>query len=411
MHILLLTAYFPPDVGSASHLFYELGRAFVARGHQVSVVTGLPGYYVQGELDRYRHRPWLRETMAGMDVRRVAALQVTRNTRAGRGLWQFSCAATSALAGLRVPSADVCLVYSPPLPLGLSALVLRRAHGIPFVLNVQDLFPQSAIDLGLLRQSALIGVFEALERQIYQRADAITVHSTGNRAYVLARGGQAGSTRVVHNLVDTEQVCPGPKQNAVRRELGLNDHFLVSFAGVMGHSQDLDVVLEAANRLREHSDIYFLLVGDGTEKDRLVRKSQSLGLTNVAWLPMQPRERYPALLQSSDLGLATLRSEVRTPVVPSKILSIMASGRPVLAAMGQEGDAPVLIAEAEAGLCLPPERPQEMAEAILRLARDPALCRRLGANGRHYAEVHLSPAVVAGQYEELFAAAVEKSGK
>lgn len=403
MHILLTTAYFPPDVGSAAHLFYELGQAFVKQGHRVSVVTGFPGYHAQGDLDRYRGKLWLRETMAGLKVYRITVPQIARDTPVGRGLWQFSAAVSLALAGLRVPEPDVALVYSPPLPLGLTALSWRLLWGVPCVLNVQDLFPQSAIDLGVLHHKPLIRFFEWLERFIYRRVDMITVHSSGNREHVVAQGGDAERTVVMHNSVDTEHIHPKPKMNGLREELDLNGHFVVSFAGVIGYSQDLDVVLEAARLLSEKEQIRFLLVGDGVEKERLMRKSRDMNLSNVDWLPMQPRERYPAILHASDVGLATLHADVQTPVVPSKILSIMAAGRPVVAALHSKGDAPKLIEAAQAGYALPPEDPRALAETIVELCDDSGLCRRLGQRGRSYAEQHLSHAAVASKYEDLFA--------
>lgn len=402
MHILLLSAYFPPEIGSAAHLFYELGQALKARGHQVSVITSFPSYHAQGDLDCYKGRYWFKETMAGLNVYRIVVPQVARDTPIGRGLWQFSCALSFGLASFRVPKADIAVVYSPPLPLGLSALTLRMFKKIPFIFNVQDLFPQSAIDLGILTQKPLIRFFERLEHFIYRRADVITVHSSGNQAHVVAHGGTLLSTIVMHNSVDTNHIQPGPKENDLRRELGLNGHFVASFAGVMGYSQDLDVILAAAVLLRDHKKIKFLLVGDGVEKERLVQKSQQLKLDNVAWLPMQPRERYPSILHASDVGLATLHAEVKTPVVPSKILSVMASGRPVVATMNLEGDAPKLIQEAKAGFCLPPEQPQTLADTLLELHNNPDICQQLGANGRNYAETNLSQDAISLRYEQLF---------
>ena len=403
MRILLLTTYFPPETGSAAHLFYELGKTFVSRGHTVSVVTGFPAYHVQGDVSQYRGRFWMREEVDGLDVYRVVVPQIARNTPVGRGLWQFSSAFSFTLAGMRVPRPDVALIYSPPLPLGLTALNWRWWRKIPFVFNVQDLFPQSAIDLGLLRQRPLITFFERLERFIYRRADVITVHSPGNREHVLARGGRAESTFVMHNSVDVEFIRPAPKENALRKELGLESKFVVSFGGIMGFSQDLDTVLETACLLRGHKAIHFLLVGDGVEKERLMAKSQEMGLTNVTWLPMQPRERYPDVLHASNIGLATLHAEVKTPVVPSKIWSNMAAGVPVITMLNLDGDVPKLIQEANAGVCLPPEEPQALADAVLALYQDPEKCKRLGENGRRYVELNLSPQAVAESYEKIFA--------
>ena len=402
MHILLLSAYFPPDNGSAANLFLELGQAFVARQHRVSVVTGFPGYHAHDASAAYRGKLWHAESMDGMRVYRVQVPQVARNTPIGRGLWQFSCAASFALRGLRVPAADVVLLYSPPLPLGLSALVLRWLRNVPFVLNVQDLFPQSAIDLGLLPQRSLVRFFEALERFTYRRADAITAHSSGNRAHIIARGGPADRTIVVHNSVDLAHIRPaaaGPDG----LPFGLQGKFIVSFAGVMGHSQDLDVILQAAHRLRDCPDMHFLLVGDGVDKARAMRQGEQLQLANLTWLPMVPREEYPAILHASSVGLATLRASVKTPVVPSKILSNMAAGLPVIAALDAHSDARSLLEQSQAGFWVEPEDSAALAERLRALYTDVSLRRRMGENGRLYAEEHFAVEKIAERYEQLFA--------
>lgn len=406
MKILLLTAYFPPDTGSAAHLFYELGTALVHRGHHVTVITSMPGYHTQGPLEKYEGKKWVRENINGMSVVRVTTLQLPRHLMVARALWQFSGAAAFFVAGLRLPAHDVAIVYSPPLPLGLTAWGLRRLKGIPFILNVQDLFPQSIIDLGLLKNQWLIRLFEAMERFVYRQADLITVHSEGNRQHVLQKmeGKSNEKVRVIPNWVDTDFIRPSERMNRFREEHGLGNAFVVSFAGVLGYSQDLDVVLEAARLIGagpQTSEILFLIVGDGVEKPRLERKAREMGLSNVRFLPMQPRDRYPEVLHASDVCLATLHAEVKTPVVPSKILSIMAAGRPVVAALNLDGDAPRLIAEARCGLCVPPEDPKALAEAILRLYHDPRLREELGGNGRRYAEKHLSLAACVERYEAL----------
>lgn len=407
LSVLLISAYFPPDTGSAAHLFYELGAALVARGHRVAVVTGMPGYHAQGPLERYHGRLWLREGVEGMDVLRVAVPRPPRRVMVGRALWQLSSAAALFLGALRQPRSDVAMVYSPPLPLGLSAWALRRLRGTPFVLNVQDLFPRSVIDLGLLRSHAIIRLFEALERFVYRRATAIVVHSAGNRAHIVGKGAAVEKVAVVPNWVDTDFIRPGERMNGIRAQHGLGDAFVVSFAGVLGYAQDLDVVLEAARRLGDQPapgsrPLVWLIVGDGVEKPRLEQKARAMGLDNVRFLPMQPRHAYPAVLQASDVSLTTLQRSVRTPVVPSKIVSIMAAGRPVVAALDLGGDAPRLVAEARCGLCVSAADAGALADAVLALYRDPALCAELGHSGRRYAEEHLSLAACAARYEALF---------
>lgn len=404
MNILLMTAYFPPDTGSAAHLFYELGVALAECGHDVTVLTGFPSYHAQGDnLEHYQGRLWLTETWdEGIKVARVAVPQLFRNTPVGRGLWQFSCALSFSLRGLVLPRPDVLLVYSPPLPLGLSAWVIRLSRGTPFILNVQDLFPQSAIDLGVLNNGFLLRLFEWMERFLYRQANHITVHSSGNKQHVVAAGGDPERVTIMHNWVDTDFIRPGERLNGFSHEYGLNDKFIVSFAGVLGYSQDIDVILAAADLLRDYAEIHFLIVGDGVEKARLEQKAGNMQLSNVQFLPMQPRHRYPSVLHASDVSLATLHAEVSTPVVPSKILSIMAAGRPVVASMNLDGDAPRLIEEASCGYALPPENPEVLAGRILDLFRSASLRQHLGQNGRRYAEEHLSVRAGAQSYVHLF---------
>jgi colanic acid biosynthesis glycosyl transferase WcaI len=403
VRILLMSAYFPPDTGSAAHLFYELGGALVKHGHDVDVLTSFPSYHAQGDLSCYRWRLWLNETLGeGIKVARVAVPRLFHDTPVGRGLWQFSCSVIFLLRGLLLSKPDVVLVYSPPLPLGLTAWGLRLFRGMPFVLNVQDLFPQSAIDLGVLSNGFLIRFFKRLERFLYRQANHITVHSSGNQEYVAACGAEPERVTVMGNWVDTDFIRPDERRNDFSQEYGLDDKFVVSFAGIIGYSQDLDVILEAGRLLRDYPRIHFLIVGDGAGKTRHEQKAQRMGLSNVQFLPMQPRHRYPASLHASDVSLATLRAEVATPVVPSKILSAMAAGRPIITSMRLEGDAPRLIEEAQCGYALPPGDSQALAETVQTLYHDVTLRERLGQNGRRYAEAYLSLQASAEHYIHLF---------
>lgn len=409
--ILLLTAYFPPDTGSAAHLFADLGAGLAASGHQVTVVTGMPNYHAVGSLEAYRGKRRMRETVKGMEVVRTATLQPPRHLMVGRALWQFALAASLLREGLRLPEQDVALVYSPPLPLGLTAAALHRFRRIPFVLNVQDLFPRSIIDLGLLRNPLIIRVFERMERFVYARASHVSVHSPGNRLHVVAKGAPPSSVSVVPNWVDTDSISPGARINGFRERWGLGDAFVVSFAGIIGFSQDLDVVLEAAGKLQRQTDIVWLIVGDGTEKPRIEQRARGMGLANVRFLPTQVREEYNALLYASDVCLATLHPEVKTPVVPSKILSIMAAGRPVVAAIDLDGDAAEIIEAARCGVAVPSGDAAALGDAVLQLYQDGQLRERLGQNGRVFVERHFSLKSAVRQYNHLLVSIARRTRK
>jgi colanic acid biosynthesis glycosyl transferase WcaI len=402
MKILLICAFFPPEVGSAAHLYYELGQALKERGHEITVLTGLPRYHVLGESKPSRKRPFIFETHEGLRVIRVFNLDIPWNVPWLRGLDQFCSAFFFGAAGLFGPDFEVALVYSPPLPLALATLSLGLLRQKPVILNVQDIFPQSAIDLGVLQAPLLIRFFKGLETFLYKRFRCIMVHSEGNRGYIISRGARPDGVTVIPNWVDTEAIKPAAKKNRVRAALGLENFFIVSFAGIMGYSQDLDTVIKAAILLKNHERIAFLLVGDGVEKPRLRHLVQEHKLTKVHFLPMQPKDKYPLVLAASDLCLVTLRKEVRTPVVPSKILSIMAAGRPVLASLPLEGDAPRLLAASQGGICLPPENPERLAEAILQFSQNSRWGAEMGVKGRHYAVQHLSLDASVQRLEKLF---------
>lgn len=401
MNILLITAYFPPDTGSAASLFYELGCRLVRKGHVVTVLTSFPSYHVRGNTKHYDGEKCVRENIDGVSVLRLRVPQLSRNIPALRGFRQFAMAYRFSRVVARMKEHDVALVYSPPLPLGLAAASLKK-NSTPLVLNVQDLFPRSAVDLKILRNTVLIRLFEYLERRIYGLADHITVHSPGNRHHVAGAGVDSRDVTVVPNWVDTDFVRPGQKPNSFSRRHKLDNRFVVSFAGVIGYSQDIDVVLRAARLLRQKKEILFLIVGDGVEKPRLIDKAERMALDNVRFMPMQPRAAYPLILQSSDVCLATLNQEVRSPVVPSKILSIMASRKPLIACMDSGGDAANVVRDADCGFVYPAGDHKGLAEAVCKLYDSPVLRERLGANGRAFCESNFSLDTCADKYVELF---------
>jgi glycosyltransferase involved in cell wall biosynthesis len=403
MKILLVSAFFPPEIGSASHLFYELGQALRQRGHEITVLTGLPRYHVVGA--KPRRYPFYYEEYHGLQVLRVFNLDIPWSQPFLRGLDQFTFAVFAGLAGATLPAFEAAVVYSPPLPLALAVWALGRGRRRPVVVNIQDLFPQSAIDLGILRNPHLIRMFRRMESFLFRRADLITAHSEGNRRYIVNAGADPHRVKVIPNWIDTDAITPMDRHNGLRAALGLGEKFIVSFAGIMGFSQDLETVLESAELLKKQRDIAFLMVGDGVEKSKLEKLARDNDLDNVYFLPMQPKDKYPQVLAASDVCLATLRREVRTPVVPSKILSIMAAGRPVLASLPLDGDAPGLIAAAQCGISIPPGNPRAMAEAIRQFYGDAGTRELMGAKGREYVVRHFSLQHSAGLLEDCISRA------
>jgi glycosyltransferase involved in cell wall biosynthesis len=385
MNVLLLTAEFPPEVRSAALLMSEFAGSMAGRGHRVTVITAAPPDARTGSL----FSPAVEER-DGVRVLRIPTLAVHRSSAGAiiRGLMQLINAFAFFVAALAVKEAQVTVAYSPPLALGIVGALLHRLRGIPHLLNVQDLVPQYAIDLGVLKNRSLIRLLKWVEGAVYRNVQLITVHSPGNAAYLIREGVPASKVAVVPNWVDTARIRPSSSQTPYRKNAGLEGRFVALFAGALGFAQDLDTVLDAAALLRRHPRIVFLIVGDGVEKARLQEKARALDLANVRFMPVVTSEQYPEVVASADLCLATLQRSLLCPVVPSKLLGYMAAGRPIVAGFPEGGDAPRVIREAGCGLSVPAGEPERMAQAILEASDNPDEWRARGERGRRFVEAN-----------------------
>ncbi len=408
MHIQLITPYYYPEVCATSYLYQELCQSFHDLGHDVVVITGYPRYSIKNIPEKYRNTLWLRETFEGVDVLRIKTAKLPRNIPVARGVEYLCIAVVLFLRALFSKRPDIVLVHPAALFEGLSAMCLHFLKKTPFVLNVHDLFPQTAIDLGLLTNKALIRFFRKLEKFLYKKANWVTIHSPGNREWALAHGANPDRSTVMPIWMDSKRLHPGPSENPWRQRHGLTKKFAVIFAGTQGYNQDMQVILNAADRLNSYQDIQFVIIGDGVQHSEMVKRSKEMGLSNLMWLDWQPREQYSMIMHTADVVLATLKKEVSTPVVPSKILSAMSAGRPLITCMPLEGDAPKLVLEAQAGIALQPGDDSGLAKSILKLHNDRSLVKKFGTNGRQYVEKHRDVNLWAKRYIELFSSLIEK---
>lgn len=402
MRVLLITLYYHPDRGGTPGVYKDLCESLLAMGHDVVVVTGFPRYHVKNVDRHYGHRLWLTETIGDVTVRRIRTLRLPRCLPAARALDYLLTAFSLFILALFTKGADVAIVHAPALFEGLAAIVLRKVKNTPFILNVHDIFPQTAIDLGILTNRTAIRFFERLERYVYAKADCITVHSEGNKEWIQRRHEGVRHVEVMPIWMNPEVLKPGPRENAWRSKQNLDGKFTVLFSGSQGYNQDIRVILEAAYQLKSEQDIEFVLVGDGTQHDEMVELSERMALNNVRWLDWQPEADYPLVLNAADVVLSTLDRKVQTPVVPSKILSAMSAGRPVITCAPLGGDAPKLVTRARAGIALAPGDDEGLAAAISRLKDNPELAEQYGDNGRRYVEEYLDVARWARAYVDLF---------
>jgi colanic acid biosynthesis glycosyl transferase WcaI len=401
MKILLLTKYFPPEIGTASHIFHELAIELLKKGHLVTVGTTFPWYNLSVVPQKYKNRTFLMEELDGINIVRFASLPLPEG-RLKYGLGHFIVPPSILISGLLAGPHDIIYVYSPPLIMAAVALILGKIWKKPTVMGVQDLHPQCLIDLGAIKNPIIIRILENIEHFSYKNMTAITVHSQGNKDFIVKKQISEDKIFVLENWIDTDLVRPLPRNNEFSQKYGLNHKFVVSYAGTLGISNSSMTMIKVAEILKEYENILFLIVGDGVDKADLIKEHENKNLNNVIFLPMQPKEVYPWILASSDASLVLLGKDVVTPVVPSKMLNIMAARRPVIGSMNLSGDGPILINKANAGYCVGPEDADGLADAILKLYDNPKLLGEFGLRGREYAERHFSAHGAAGKLEFLF---------
>ena len=407
MNILLVTSYFPPDNGSAANLFHDLAHNLSDKGNEVTVLTTIPQYHSVGNLDKYKKKIWVTEKKNKITIHRIRCPRFEGIFKIGRGLWQIWVSLALSLGALFLKKNDICLIYSPPLPLCLSGFLLNKFRGTKVILNIQDLVPQSIIDLGMLKNHSLIQIFNNLEQFSYGYADHITVMSQGNLEHVTSQGVASNKVSIIENWVNIPDSQPTTITSNILDKYSLSNSKLITFGGVLGYSQDLDIIVNAARITTSRTDILWLIVGDGAQKEYLLNSITEYGLSNIKMLPMLERHEYDAILASSYLGLATLKPIVKTPVVPSKIYSIMSTGIPVLCAMDPSGDAPKLIKELNCGVNILPGDYNKLSESAIHLVDNRFERAKLGENGLNYIKNNLNVSSATIKYQELFANLLE----
>lgn len=403
MRILLLVIQFPPDVNPSGLLMSQLGEGLVARGHQVSVITTFPHYEKFRVADEFRGKLFERSSYRGMDVLRLyvyASGDKHKMTRRLLSYLSFNVLASVAAAISR-QRFDLILCSNGSFFTGISSTLIGLVKGTPFIYNVQDLYPETPVQAGQLRNRFAIRCLEWLERFMYSRAAHISVIAPGFRDNIVAKDVPSTKVSTIPNFVDTGFIRPLDKANEFSHRHGLTHKFVVTHAGNVGYVYDLETLVEAARLLRAEPDVQFLIVGDGVVRPSLEARVRDLELTNVAFLPYQPRETLPFLRATSDVQVALYKKGASRYSMPSKVYEIMASARPVLASADVHSDLWNLVAKTQCGICLEPQNPAGLASAVMTLYRDPKLRMRMGVHGRSEVDRRYSVDAVVAQYDEL----------
>jgi putative colanic acid biosynthesis glycosyltransferase WcaI len=403
VNLLVLCPHFAPDTAPTGDVMTSIASELVARGHRLHVVTSLPWYVHHRVEEGWTGRLVRRQETEWGLITRVHPFPTDKRNIPARALaFGGFTALVSGMGLLSGPRPDAVLAMSPPLTLGAAGWMAARARRAPFVFNIQDVFPDVAVELGVITNPTVIALASGLERQTYLHADAVTVLSEDLRDNVASKIGARHSerVRVIPNFVDVERIRPTPKENSYRREFGLTGKTVVTYAGNVGFSQSLDLVLAAAAALSHEPHVVFVINGGGSARSELER--QAAGLSNVRFVDHQPKDRLPEVLAAADVHVVPLRKGLARASVPSKMYSILAAGRPIVASVDPGTEVATVVERAGAGLTVPPDDPEAFTKAVARLVSDPGEAARMGSAGRVFVETWASPAAVAAKYEDLF---------
>ncbi|MEB2353214.1 MAG: glycosyltransferase family 4 protein [Burkholderiaceae bacterium] len=370
MRILFLSDNFPPETNAPATRLHEHAVRWVRAGHEVTVITCAPNF-PEGKLFAGYENRWRQvERIDGIRVVRVKTYITANEGFVRRTLDYMSFMVTGFVAGLFEKRPDVVVSTSPQFFCALGTWALSAVRRLPWVFELRDLWPASIVAVGAMERSPVIRMLETLELFMYRRADAIVSVTESFREDLASRGIDRTKIHVVINGVDLDRYAPRPRDQALARQFGLEGKFVLGYMGTHGMAHALDRVLDAAELLRGRDDIAFFFAGSGAERARVEQLVVELRLDNVKMIPRQPKEAMPALWSLCDLALIPLRNTpVFATVIPSKLFEAMGMGVPVLMSL-PEGEATAIVKRTGCGVCVPPEDPRAMADAVLTLAAD-----------------------------------------
>ncbi|MFV0501229.1 MAG: glycosyltransferase family 4 protein [Bacteroidales bacterium] len=406
MKLLILTQYFPPEVGAPQNRLYELALRLRSKGIDISVLTAMPNYPQMVVHKEYKGKCYCKEDMNGLKIHRSWIYVSNSKSIIPRLLNYFSFVFSSLRFGLfKLKKQDVLLVESPPLFLGITAYLLSRAKGAKMIFNVSDLWPESAEKLEIINNKTLLSLATKLEEFCYRKSDLITGQTQGivrniksrfpnKRVYWLKNGVDIK----FYDVNKTQQ-----EANAWRKTNGYSEEdFILFYGGIIGHAQGLDIILNAAKILEDKPKIKFVMLGSGPEKERLLALKEEIKLNNLEFYDAVPKTKMQEIIMDMNATIVPLKKlDLFKGAIPSKIFENLALKKPIL--LGLEGEAKELfIDEGNCGLAFEPENKEDLVKQILTLYNNPELSKQLGENGLKYASENFNrDKIAAGLFEEL----------
>jgi colanic acid biosynthesis glycosyl transferase WcaI len=404
MRILVLGINYIPEKTAIGPFTAGLSEHLTKSGHEVQVVTGFPYYPEWRVHEGYRGRFYMREFVNGVDVRRIWHSIPSRASNLPQRLaHDLSFTLTVFFAGLFVRDFDVVYCCCPPPTLALTALLLAKLHRKPYVINLSDLASDAALATGIMKDGLAIRMARAIEKIAYKHADRIVCICAAFVEALKKRGVAEEKLAPIPFWGDTEKIFPVEDASAFRTKYGLtSQNFIAMHTGNMGKKQDLTNVVQAAELSKNNRNLVWLLVGDGEDRAALEQSIAERELTNIRVLPFQPVEELSQMYGAADALLLNQKAAVVDSVIPSKLLTYMAAGRVVVAAVNERSEAAKYVERADCGVIVPSENPAALVDAVQALQANAERRQILGANGRKYIEQHLTKDRILEEYDLLF---------
>jgi len=381
--ILFLSHFYPPEMGGAAARISGLAKWLVKFGHDVTVITGYPNYPIGKIYPEYKNKKNKIENIDGVNILRAKVLPVSYGSFFVRLLNYFTLFFTAFWVSVKKrDNYDIIIASSPPLTMGMLGLILSKIYKIPWIFDIRDIWPDVAVEAGMLKQNGIAHkLSKKLANYLYKQANHITPVTERKLTKIKKYDIPISKISIVPNGVDFD-IINNSKHMDWRGELGLENKLILSYAGLIGIAQGVNVIIETALRLKEINDIHFLIVGEGVEKQKLQNRVKSLEINNITFLPNQTKESIPSLLTLSDIALIPLVSDKLVDAVPSKLLEAWACNLPVILIAG--GEAADIVVKAQGGIVVSSNDVEGIKTAIIKLKDSPELIKKYSQNGYNY---------------------------
>ena len=406
MRLLVICPHLEPDTAPTGIIMSAILKQFSQLGNEVHAITSLPWYENHQVAEEWVGKGFRRLIQTSNEefgkVTRCYPFPSSKKSLIGRGIGFIGFTVMAAIPSLFTRKKfDAVIAVSPPLTLGLIGWMASRRHRCPYIFNIQDVFPDVAIQVGAVRSPRMIQLLKRLEIFCYKKANAISVLSQDLERNIQSKiRFDSSKVVVIPNFVDIEKISPSSRNTAYRAELGLGDRLVVMYAGNLGHSQSLDLLVEAANRHRDRKDIVYVINGGGVFAEELKEKAREI--PNLVVTGFQPVNRLSEVLATGDIHVVLLKQGLGVSSVPSKIYSTFAAGRPVVASVDPETQVARILSDTNAGIAVPSESPNEFFDAIEKMTENQRRRTEMGVAGRSWVEKQPTAKMVAESYINLF---------